>query len=87
MIADALKVNHSLVTLDLSSNNIGDDGAKMIADAVNVNRSLKELYLDRNNIHRDHYIHRDHNTIIIIIFLNYHLLYIERTTNRNKIIV
>ena len=53
MIADALKVNHTLETLELSANNIGDDGAKMIADALKVNLSLKTLRLSRNRIGAD----------------------------------
>ena len=53
VIADALKVNHSLEKLYLSWNNIGDDGAKMIADALKVNHSLKSLNLCSNNITAD----------------------------------
>jgi hypothetical protein len=42
-----------LVKLDLSGNNIGDDGAKAIADALKVNHSLETLYLNDNNIGDD----------------------------------
>jgi hypothetical protein len=42
-----------LVKLDLSVNNIGDDGAKQIADALKDNRSLKHLCLLDNKIGDD----------------------------------
>ena len=42
-----------LMTLDLSGNNIDDDGAKMIANALIDNNSLKTLYLSSNNIASD----------------------------------
>jgi len=49
LIADALKNNHSLYTLDLMVNNIGDDGLMAIADALIVNRNLTILNLLANN--------------------------------------
>jgi len=42
-----------LVRLDLSDNNIDDDGAKQIADALKINHSLEELDLSDNNIGDD----------------------------------
>jgi hypothetical protein len=42
-----------LMTLDLSGNNIDDDGAKMIANALIYNNSLKTLYMSSNNIAND----------------------------------
>ena len=42
-----------LVKLDMSGNNIDDDGAKMIADSLKINHSLKALYLSSNNIGDD----------------------------------
>jgi Ran GTPase-activating protein (RanGAP) involved in mRNA processing and transport len=48
LIADALKNNHSLNTLDLMVNNIGDDGVIAIADALKVNFSLDKLNLLAN---------------------------------------
>jgi len=53
LIADTLKVNHTLEKLYFSSNNIGVDGAKYIADALKVNYSLKTLDLSSNNIGAD----------------------------------
>ena len=50
MIADALKVNHSLKTMSLIGNIIGDDGAKFIADALKDNHCLKMLLLSNNSI-------------------------------------
>ena len=49
LIADALKNNHSLNTLNLIGNNIGDVGAMAIADALKVNRNLTTLNLLANN--------------------------------------
>jgi hypothetical protein len=43
----------NLSSLDLTWNNIGDNGAKMIADALKDNPSLKMLYLMHNNIGAD----------------------------------
>ena len=40
-IAEALKVNGAMKTLELGFNNIGDDGAKALASALEVNASLK----------------------------------------------
>ena len=45
MISEALKNNTSLKNLDLSGNNIGDDGAKAIAEALKKNTSLKSVNL------------------------------------------
>ena len=39
-----------LSSLDLTWNNIGDDGAKLIADALKDNHSVETLYLMHNNI-------------------------------------
>ena len=40
----------TLTTLDLSYNNIGDEGAKVIADALKGNKTLTTLDLSHNNI-------------------------------------
>jgi len=53
MIADALKDNHTLKTLNLIGSNICDDGAKIIADAIKVNQSLEKLNLSSNKIGDD----------------------------------
>ena len=39
-LAEALKVDASLTTLNLTSNSIGDDGARQLAKALKVNASL-----------------------------------------------
>ena len=49
-IADALKVNGALTTLDLDYNEIGDHGATAIADALKVNGVLTTLWLTNNKI-------------------------------------
>ena len=49
-LAEALKVNKSLTTLDFSQNSIGDAGAAAIAEALNMNKSLTTLYISRNSI-------------------------------------
>ena len=49
-IADALKSNTSLTTIDLRGNNIGDEGAKAIAEALKGNTSLTSINLSNNNI-------------------------------------
>ena len=49
-IGEALKVNQTLQTLNLESNQIGDAGAQAIADALKVNQTLQELDLEHNNI-------------------------------------
>eukprot|EP00592_Proboscia_alata_P024229 CAMPEP_0194438114 /NCGR_PEP_ID=MMETSP0176-20130528/103337_1 /TAXON_ID=216777 /ORGANISM="Proboscia alata, Strain PI-D3" /LENGTH=76 /DNA_ID=CAMNT_0039260003 /DNA_START=233 /DNA_END=460 /DNA_ORIENTATION=- len=42
--------DHTLTTLDLSDNEIGDDGATDIAKALRANTTLTMLNLDRNEI-------------------------------------
>jgi hypothetical protein len=51
-IAEALKVNLSLTTLQLDRNEIGNEGASAIAE-VKVNSSLGTLYLGFNNIGKE----------------------------------
>ena len=48
-IAEALKVNAVVTTLDLSGNNIGVEGAKAIAEALKVNAVLTKLNLKYNS--------------------------------------
>ena len=43
-----LKVNGVMTNLDLSRNNIGDEGAKAIGGALAVNRVLKNIDLRHN---------------------------------------
>ena len=49
-IANALKVNVSLTSLNLSCNGIGGEGAKSFAEALRGNASLTSLNLLRNCI-------------------------------------
>ena len=44
-IGEFLKVNCVLKTLDLSQNNVGDDGISVIADALLCNQTLTELWV------------------------------------------
>lgn len=49
-LSDALKINESLTSIDLSYNRIGTEGAESLADAFAQNPSLTELNLRRNKI-------------------------------------
>ena len=49
-IAEALKVNAVLTSVDLRLNSIGDDGAKAIAEALKVNAVLTKLDIQANNM-------------------------------------
>ena len=49
-LAQALRVNTSLSSLDLRSNSIGDEGANSLAEALIVNTSLSSLDLGYNSI-------------------------------------
>ncbi|KJE97306.1 hypothetical protein, variant [Capsaspora owczarzaki ATCC 30864] len=50
IIAEALKVNTTATSLDLSENQIGDAGALAIAEALKVNKTLFWLSLNENQI-------------------------------------
>jgi Ran GTPase-activating protein (RanGAP) involved in mRNA processing and transport len=52
-IADALKVNSSLTSLNLSSNSIYNEGGIASADALKLNSSLASLNLSRNLVDND----------------------------------
>jgi Ran GTPase-activating protein (RanGAP) involved in mRNA processing and transport len=45
-----LHTNTTLITLDLNSNNIGNEGATALAGMLNTNTTLEALYLDFNAI-------------------------------------
>jgi Ran GTPase-activating protein (RanGAP) involved in mRNA processing and transport len=45
-----LKLNHSLVYIDLSNNGFGDASAKLIGEGLKGNKSIKHLNLSNNNI-------------------------------------
>ena len=45
VIAEALKNNHTLHTLNLENNEIGDEGGKIIGEALKNNHTLHTLYL------------------------------------------
>ncbi|KJE93815.1 TKL/IRAK protein kinase [Capsaspora owczarzaki ATCC 30864] len=49
-IAEALKVNTTLIQLSLWANRIGDAGARAIAEALKMNTTLTELGLHQNQI-------------------------------------
>ncbi|XP_004343810.1 hypothetical protein CAOG_07086 [Capsaspora owczarzaki ATCC 30864] len=49
-IAEALKVNTTLIKISLQENQIGDAGAQAIAEALRANTTLKELLLHLNQI-------------------------------------
>ena len=49
-IAEALKNNNALISLDLDGNNIGDIGAVALAEALKGNTGLTALGLEYNNI-------------------------------------
>jgi Ran GTPase-activating protein (RanGAP) involved in mRNA processing and transport len=49
-VAEALKVNSTLQTIDLLSNWIRNEGAKALAEAVKVNRVLQKIKLGVNDI-------------------------------------
>ncbi|CAF3834405.1 unnamed protein product [Rotaria sordida] len=49
-IAQMLRTNHYLQTLDLLNTGLLDEGCKILFDALKVNRTLKHLYLDTNGL-------------------------------------
>ena len=49
-IAETLRVNATLTSLNLSKNSIGDHGAKSLSEALKVNVSLNNLNLSVNSI-------------------------------------
>jgi hypothetical protein len=49
-IAEAIKENIGLKMIEISSNNIGDQGVKAIAGAIKVNSTLQSIHLSRNII-------------------------------------
>jgi hypothetical protein len=49
-LADALKVNKSLTSINLDYNQIGAEGASALADALKMNRTLKSINLCVNAI-------------------------------------
>ncbi|KAG0196550.1 hypothetical protein BGX28_009996, partial [Mortierella sp. GBA30] len=49
-LAETLKTNSTLTTLDLSSNSIGENGAIALSEALKTNSTLTTLHLKRNSI-------------------------------------
>lgn len=47
-LCDALKVNTALQTLDVSYNELGDDGVRALSDALKVNTALQSLDVSGN---------------------------------------
>jgi hypothetical protein len=52
-VAEAIKVNSTLMRIGIQNNGIGDDGAKAVAEAIKVNSMLEIIGLDYNNIGKD----------------------------------
>jgi hypothetical protein len=50
LLAEALKENNSLTSLDIESNNIGVEGARLLAEALKESNSLTSLEIGWNNI-------------------------------------
>ena len=50
-VAEAMKVNQSILFLDLSTNRIGNAGLRGLADALRANRTLKSLRLTNQTTH------------------------------------
>ena len=47
-IGEGLKVNSSLLELDLGGNRVGDSGVTVMGEGLKVNSSLLELHLGSN---------------------------------------
>jgi hypothetical protein len=52
-LADALKVNKSVMAIYLGDNGIGAEGASALADALKVNTSFTKIFLGNNAIGRE----------------------------------
>jgi hypothetical protein len=52
-IAEALRVNSMMTSLDLEDNDLGDGGGQALAEALRVNTTVTSLDLDRNNLGKD----------------------------------
>ena len=52
-VGECLKYNSTLTSLDLTGNEIGDDGAAVLGECLQSNTSLKKLSLDYNGIGAD----------------------------------
>ena len=50
LLADALRVNGSMTSLDISNNQMGDEGVKPICEALKQNTTLKVLDLNARNV-------------------------------------
>eukprot|EP01088_Endostelium_zonatum_P020081 TRINITY_DN722_c1_g1_i1.p1 TRINITY_DN722_c1_g1~~TRINITY_DN722_c1_g1_i1.p1 ORF type:complete len:2287 (+),score=512.39 TRINITY_DN722_c1_g1_i1:319-7179(+) len=50
LLAQILQTSNALTSLDVSGNNIGDDGANYIASALESNHSVTALILDKNEL-------------------------------------
>ncbi|XP_048577148.1 F-actin-uncapping protein LRRC16A isoform X2 [Nematostella vectensis] len=51
-LLDALGTNETLVELDISGNQMGDEGARILAKALQLNTKLRKLHWDRNGTTR-----------------------------------
>ncbi len=52
-----LKMNNTLLTLELGSNNLSDSGAGYLSEVLKVNRRLEGLSLWQNNITEEVWSH------------------------------
>jgi Ran GTPase-activating protein (RanGAP) involved in mRNA processing and transport len=48
IIADALKRNHSLISLNLDNNGLTKESAKLLADVIKETKSIQTLHLENN---------------------------------------
>ncbi len=73
-LTQALTFNNSLQWLDLSNNDLGDEGAALFADLLHINKVIKVLNLSGNNIGDDGAISLAsslfNNTTLTVFYLN-----------------
>jgi len=50
MLAEVLKINTGVTTLNISCNQIGDEGAQALIDCLFLNKTLQELDLSINSL-------------------------------------
>ena len=49
-LAEVIQINKTLQELNISKNNITDEGAQRLAEAIQINKTLQELNISKNNI-------------------------------------
>lgn len=50
LMCQILRSNNAITSLDVNSNNIGDDGVSLISEALKENHALTILHLEKNNL-------------------------------------